>query len=98
MYGPALPPGFIQGRTSAVSTVVGPLLPPGMTKADLRDEVESEGDDESEDAEDLIGPVPFTCDHEVTNAGALRDIERRASQMKNRLITGVRRFFYFILS
>uniref|UniRef100_A0A8C4ZQU5 GPALPP motifs-containing protein 1 n=1 Tax=Gadus morhua TaxID=8049 RepID=A0A8C4ZQU5_GADMO len=73
-FGPALPPGFKKQQASPESDdgIPGPALPPGYTAE------RSSGEEE----EDVIGPMPARG---PVDDSVLRDIERRAQKMKDKL-------------
>lgn len=85
MYGPALPPGFKPSPVVAEKPVVGPTLPPGLSRETLG----NLGDDLSSalsDFTDVIGPLPPTsAGHSSANDDVYEDFERRASKMKKKL-------------
>lgn len=57
---------------------MGPALPPGYMP-------ESSGsEDDAENGDDVVGPMPFTGDVASLNSVAM-DIERRAQKMKDKL-------------
>ncbi|CAL8404059.1 unnamed protein product [Boreogadus saida] len=98
-FGPALPPGFKKQQASPERpSVLGPALPPGFRRAASDDEDDGDSDDgipgpalppgytaersSGEEEEDVIGPMPARG---PVDDSVLRDIERRAQKMKDKL-------------
>ena len=85
VLGPALPPGFRRAASDdeddgdSDDGIPGPALPPGYTAE------RSSGEEE----EDVIGPMPARG---PVDDSVLRDIERRAQKMKDKLTGNVSLF------
>ncbi|XP_065702322.2 GPALPP motifs-containing protein 1 [Patagioenas fasciata] len=94
-FGPALPPGFKKQDDSPGRPIIGPALPPGFRKPSqdtgnsrcsigpsASSEFHSQVTDDSEEEDNLIGPMPAKGPVESDVA---KEFERRAQKMKEKL-------------
>ncbi|XP_063808904.1 GPALPP motifs-containing protein 1 [Pseudophryne corroboree] len=95
-FGPALPPGFKKQSDSPGRPVIGPALPPGFRgqnsdsedgsnngeSSDMKYKLEDMKDEDDEEEDDIIGPVPAKG---PVQSSVADDFERRALKMKQKL-------------